>query len=138
MKFRMHLSRLKVFEWLFFGMVVSFSAALKHQPVWLCISEGVLTTGLFVPSYLFWYWEILPSGVVFRRYIKRQVMPFAEIVYVGPVTGALSTVSLAKGWIEIRDRAGARIIARPADSAAFIERMRVYLPRITLNVETSG
>jgi hypothetical protein len=133
MRFRSKLGPIRIFSWLAFGVVIAAGSFSRGRSPWVCALEGLLTVSVFLPPYLFLYWDILPDHFAQRRFFERVVMPYSEIVYVGPIEAQIKGIAAARNWIEIRNAAGKRIIAQPSDPNAFLAEMRKHLPEITLN-----
>lgn len=133
MRFHSKLSSLRIFSWLAFGVVIAAGSYSRGRSPWVCALEGLLTVAIFLPPYLFWYWDILPDSFAQRRFFVRIVMPYSEIVYVGPIEAQIKGIPAARNWIEIRNATGKRIIAQPSDPNAFLTEMRKHLPEITLS-----
>jgi hypothetical protein len=135
MRFRSRLSQLRIFIWLGYGVILAAGLRAKGQPLWLCALVGLIGIALlFLPPYLFWYWDIRDSYFAQRRYFSRIVMPYSKIIYVGPMSTRMHAILGARSWIEVRSADGRIIIAQPADSKAFLNEMRKHLPEITLNL----
>jgi hypothetical protein len=134
MRFRSKLGQIRIFLWLGYGVIIAAGLHAKGRPPWICALAGVLAVAMFLPPYLFWYWDIRADYFAQRRYFSRIVMPYSEIVYVGPISGRMMGKASVTKLIEIRNAAGKRIIALPSNSEAFLTEMRKHLPEITLNL----
>jgi hypothetical protein len=134
MRYRRELGVTRVGGWLALGAFLSAGLFRKGHPLWVALFCGFAATLLFYIPHFFWYWDILPDRVVHRRYFRRSVFPFSEITYVGPLTGWAAGNNAVRNWILIRNAAGERIVATPADPEAFLANIRKHLPLITLNL----
>ena len=115
------------------GALLGGSFLRQGYSFWAAVLAGILFVLAWLPSWLFWYWEIGPDCVTQRRYFGRTIFPFSTITYAGPVTGNLAGRRQTRNWIEIRTDDGRWMIVDAADPDGFLARMREYLPTVTLN-----
>jgi hypothetical protein len=134
MRFYRKLGWIRVATWVGFGLVLSLGQLKQGRPLWLDLLAFFVCVLLFLSSYLFWYWEIQPERLIHRRYLTRVVFPYTEITYIGPVTGRATEHATAKTWILVRTESGQKMIVDAADPPGFLDAIRKYLPRITLNL----
>ena len=90
--------------------------------------------GLIRLNHRSWYWEIGDDSVIQRRHFRRNVFPFSEITYVGPMTGTASEHKYFSKHILIRNIAGEKMFVETPQCETFLVEMRKHLPLITLNL----
>ena len=132
--YRGKLTNTRVAVWFGFGLSGFLGIVWNGDPLWVAWLVGVVTfvLGFYVP-YKLWYWEICPNRLVHRRYFRKVVWPFTEIIYVGPLTGLMGIFPAGRDWLEVRNVSGKMIIVQPANCEDFLSEMRKYLPRITID-----
>jgi hypothetical protein len=120
-----------------YQIVIPLGCALlltsRYQPLWMtAFVFAMIGLWIYVEDF-FYYWEICPDRLVEQRFYTRDVLPFTEITYVGPMTGIAAGHPRLRNYIEIQTIAGKKKIIQPADCDAFLAEMRNCLPQITLN-----
>jgi hypothetical protein len=134
MRFRRKLGVVRVLSWVVIGAFLGASFVRQGYSYLAAGLAATLYVLVSLPSWLFWYWDVLPDRLIHRRYFGQKVLLFSEITYCGPVTGNAAGLGQTRHWIEIRTADGRRMIAQPADAHAFLAAMRRYLPAVTLNL----
>src|SRR5215475_3062148 len=99
--YRGKLTNIRVAEWFGFGLAGFLCIVQKSDPLWVAELVGIGTFLLFLVIYRSWYWEICPDRLIHRRYFRRVVWPFTEIIYVGPMTGLIGTYPAVRDWLEV-------------------------------------
>ena len=133
MRFRRQLGAIRIITWIGFGLVITGSLASTGHRYWFAGMIGAAVSLAFFLPHVFRYWDVRTDRLVHRRYFATVVVPFAEIAYVGPLTGKMADFAGAVKWVEMRKADGVRMIVQPADPDAFLAEMRRYLPWVTLN-----
>lgn len=133
MRFRRKLGPVRLITWLALGALLGSSFVRNGYSWWAGVLAAILFVLVSLPSWLFWYWDILPDRLIQRRYFGRTTFLFPDITYCGPVTGNLAGRLQTRDWIEIRTSSGKWMVAQPDDRAAFLNEMRKHLPKVTLN-----
>jgi hypothetical protein len=134
MRFRRKLGWIRLATWIAFGLFLAFEQVKRGRPLWIDFAAFVICILLFLPSHLFWYWEIRPDRLIHQRYLARRIFPFSEIVYIGPMTGKASDHETTRNWILVRSEGGQRMIVDTNNHEGFLSEMRKYLPSITLKL----
>ncbi|GGH02818.1 hypothetical protein [Silvibacterium dinghuense] len=128
MRFRRRLGANTVVAWVLSALFVGFVFLHAGRPPYAAVIAMVVVLLLYALPHIFWCWDVTPDRLVNRRYFSERSFVLAEIEYAGSMPGHLTPRRGKGAWIEVRTRAGERMIVQPADAEAFLAELQKYVP----------